>query len=157
MNTKGVTIGVYIVLAVVVIILVITNFSQAGCHGLYPKLTVEIVNDIGSGINVPCKSKNDDLGIHYIAPGQAYSFNFRPHIFGVTLFYCSTNWNGRTEYFDAFDGRHGDEDVCKNNDCVCFWKLSPDKYCFVDKYSSKPYDFCKPWKPKLKIALSMQN
>uniref|UniRef100_A0A7N0TMZ3 S-protein homolog n=1 Tax=Kalanchoe fedtschenkoi TaxID=63787 RepID=A0A7N0TMZ3_KALFE len=147
MNTKSVTIGIYTVIAVVVIILISANFSQAGCHGLYPKYTVEIINGIGPEINVHCKSKDDDLGIHYIAPGQAYYFSFRPNFFGFTLFYCSANWNGRTEYFDAFTS--ADDEACQNNDCLCSWTLSPDKYCFIGKYTGTPkYNICRPWKPK---------
>uniref|UniRef100_A0A7N0TPE9 S-protein homolog n=1 Tax=Kalanchoe fedtschenkoi TaxID=63787 RepID=A0A7N0TPE9_KALFE len=146
MNTKGVIVGVYTVFVFVVVVLVSMNFSQAECQGFFPKYIAEIINGIGPGINVHCKSKDDDLGRHYIAPGQAYSFSFRPNIFGVTLFYCSADWNGRTEYFNAFDG----EDVfCQTNNCWCSWKLTPDKYCFVNNHSGDhEFDFCRPWKPK---------
>uniref|UniRef100_A0A7N0TNA6 S-protein homolog n=1 Tax=Kalanchoe fedtschenkoi TaxID=63787 RepID=A0A7N0TNA6_KALFE len=53
--------------------------------------------------SIRCKSKDDDLGGHKLTFDQVYYFSFRLTFF--TLFYCSANWNGRIEYFDAFDAK----------------------------------------------------
>uniref|UniRef100_A0A7N0ZVH0 S-protein homolog n=1 Tax=Kalanchoe fedtschenkoi TaxID=63787 RepID=A0A7N0ZVH0_KALFE len=142
MNSKGIALCAFIAIISVVVFLLGADSSQAYCEGLYPKYTVQIFNSIGSGINVRCKSKDDDLGTHYLAPVQSYYFSFKPNIWGTTLFYCSVRWNGRTEYFDAFNIDRGDRIVCVDHDCLCTWRLTPDGPCFYT------YDRCLPWKPK---------
>uniref|UniRef100_A0A7N0TNZ1 S-protein homolog n=1 Tax=Kalanchoe fedtschenkoi TaxID=63787 RepID=A0A7N0TNZ1_KALFE len=146
MNSKGVALGAFTAIISVVVLLLGADSSQA-CKGSYPRYTVEIFNNMGTGMNVRCKSKDDDLGIHYVAPAQSYYFSFKPNIWFTTLFYCSVNWNGRTEYFDAFNIDRGDLVFCLKQGCLCTWRLTPDGPCFYT------YDRCLPWKPKLLASM----
>ncbi|KAL9680357.1 hypothetical protein QQ045_018235 [Rhodiola kirilowii] len=143
MNTKR----VYFSLIVVVFLLDV-NISQAKCAFILSKLTAEIFNGIGPGIeiDVHCKSKDDDLGVHHLLPDQAYYFCFKPNFIMSTLFYCSAKWNGRVEYFDAFRFQR-DSDRCRDNGCSCSWKLTPSGPCFWNK-KTRSHDKCVPWKPK---------
>uniref|UniRef100_A0A7N0TPA1 S-protein homolog n=1 Tax=Kalanchoe fedtschenkoi TaxID=63787 RepID=A0A7N0TPA1_KALFE len=136
----------YTTVVTVVVILLCANSNQAKCKGfVFPRYTIEILNGIGPEICVRCKSKDDDLGRHYVAFEQAYYFSFRVSF--LTLFYCSASWNGRTEYFDAYNVRSEDSIFCRENGCCCSWKLTPDGPCLFIKASGK-HDRCHPWKPK---------
>uniref|UniRef100_A0A7N0TNI3 S-protein homolog n=1 Tax=Kalanchoe fedtschenkoi TaxID=63787 RepID=A0A7N0TNI3_KALFE len=146
MNTKGVTIGFYTAVLIAVAQLVASS-GRAKCHGgIFPKYMVEIINGIGPEIEVHCKSKDDDLGVHHMAYGQGYYFGFRASIWGTTLFYCSARWNGRTEYFDAFDEKK-DMIPSMDNGCLCSWLLKPDGPRF-QKPKTTGHDDCRGWKPK---------
>lgn len=60
---------------------------------LLPETTVTTINKLaGPVLNVHCRSKDDDLGVHIIEFERSYSFTFRPHVWGTTQFSCSFQW-----------------------------------------------------------------
>ena len=79
---------------------VMLAFLVSFYDGLYPdkKTYVRIINELGDSIdlNHHCKSKDDDLGIHVLAPHQFFEFSFVPNFLGTTLFFCKF-W-GTTQY-----------------------------------------------------------
>lgn len=62
--------------------------------GVEGKDSVQITNGMDVTLLVWCKSKNDDLGVVNMAPGQVWGFRFNDNIFGTTLFTCSAQARG---------------------------------------------------------------
>ncbi|CAN1269893.1 S-protein homolog 1 [Linum perenne] len=51
---------------------------------------------------VHCKSKNDDMGTHWVPATSEYEWRFRPSVFGNTLFWCHV-WKGEEQIvYDAY-------------------------------------------------------
>jgi hypothetical protein len=48
----------------------------------------------GNNFNVHCKSKDDNLGDRVIHNNEYYYGEFRPNIWGTTLFFCHISWIG---------------------------------------------------------------
>ncbi|KAA0046083.1 self-incompatibility protein 1 [Cucumis melo var. makuwa] len=60
---------------------------------LLPETTVTIVNEVGGPLlGIHYRFKQDDLGVNVVSSDKSYSFNFRPNIWGTTLFYCIFEW-----------------------------------------------------------------
>jgi hypothetical protein len=54
---------------------------------------VRIFNGLGGDdFNVHCKSKDDNLGDHVIHNNEYYHWEFRPNIWGTTLFIWPQIW-----------------------------------------------------------------
>ncbi|KAL9691236.1 hypothetical protein QQ045_011655 [Rhodiola kirilowii] len=107
-----------------------------GCGLIGPTLHVDITNNIGN-IRIHCKSKDDDLGVQPRGYGQTYGFHFKPNAFGTTLFFCSVMWDGKLEWFEAFNHTK-DLKRCVNSNCHCPWRLTPNGPCFNEN--------CVSWK-----------
>ncbi|KAG7576731.1 Plant self-incompatibility S1 [Arabidopsis thaliana x Arabidopsis arenosa] len=81
--------------------------NQDKCH----KNTVVFRNNLfvsHSTLKVHCKSRNDDLGEHFVKfQDPAYNFSFHDHLALTTIFKCNL-WKGaRLEYhrnFTAYEG-----------------------------------------------------
>lgn len=110
---------------------------SCGATLLYPhKVHVDMRNDLPGGLNlsVHCKSKNDDLGVKEVGPGQVWGFKFRTNIWGTTQFTCEMEWPGTTHFFDIFiDAR----DFCN----VCFWGIRMEHPCLFYKEITICYDW----------------
>ncbi|KAE9591134.1 putative plant self-incompatibility S1 [Lupinus albus] len=91
---------------------------------------VHIKNNLGVGINlqVHCKSKDDDLGVHNVTYGGDYQFQFRPNVFGTTQFFCGLAWNGILHYLDAYIHQR-DMQRC---DPDCFWTIYTNQACLYN-------------------------
>ncbi|GMI70160.1 hypothetical protein like AT3G16970 [Hibiscus trionum] len=123
----------------IILLLSLTSLSAVSRAGLVPhKAQVLIYNDLAqeTDLIVHCKSKDDDLGVQHITYGNYFEFDFRPNFFGNTLFYCSMQWNGTTQWFDIYDQLR-DEIVCDR----CVWKVRPDGPC-----NQSYYGICYSWK-----------
>ncbi|KAL0551251.1 hypothetical protein IC582_010337 [Cucumis melo] len=85
---------------------------------LLPETTVTIVNEVGGPLlGIHCRSKQDDLGVNVVSSDKSYSFNFRPNVWGTTLFYCVFEWvKGQPHYFTIYDFKR-DGKTCTN----CRW------------------------------------
>ncbi|CAL0311317.1 unnamed protein product [Lupinus luteus] len=75
---------------------------------LYPRIHVYITNGlpIGTLLTLHCKSKDDDLGVHYLNYNEEYTFSFHYNIFrfqGYTLFFCSFTWNAQVHWFEVYN------------------------------------------------------
>ncbi|KAM7521807.1 hypothetical protein LguiA_011709 [Lonicera macranthoides] len=54
-------------------------------------------------VNVHCKSKDDDLGLHTMSYNQSFKWHFRPNFWLTKLFYYSvTTKNDANFHFDAY-------------------------------------------------------
>lgn len=71
----------------------------------FSKWRVAIVNQLSSNQNlfVHCKSKDNDLGDHYVPVEQNFQWEFRENAFSTTLFWCTlktpTNLHASFEVF----------------------------------------------------------
>ncbi|XP_010543911.1 PREDICTED: pumilio homolog 15 [Tarenaya hassleriana] len=78
---------------------------DAARAGLFEKNRVVIVNELQHGklLMVHCKSKDDDLKFHLLAPGAIYEFGFRDNAPLTTPFWCNL-WQGpRYKHHQAFE------------------------------------------------------
>lgn len=101
--------------------------------------TVTVNNKLGGGetVNIHCKSKDDDLGLHSMGPNGKYDFHFEPNFFPHnTLFYCHVTWPGNSHFFNAYD-EVIDLDRCHPN---CCWNITPQKAC-----DCAAPGFCRVW------------
>lgn len=108
------------------------------------KVNLRIINEVGEGaiINFHCKSKDDDLGHYVLAPHQYFQFQFRPNLWGTTIFYCLFWWGNQTHWFDIYkesrDDRRCDEE--------CWWKVGKSGACLKDYFNATTYNLCEDWK-----------
>ncbi|KAA0046284.1 self-incompatibility protein 1 [Cucumis melo var. makuwa] len=114
---------------------------------LLPETTVTIVNEVGGPLlGIHCRSKQDDLGVNVVSSDKSYSFNFRPNIWGTTLFYCVFEWvKGQPHYFTIYDFKR-DGKTCTN----CRWLVYASGPCLQHSETSIT---CFPWNknaPELK-------
>ncbi|XP_057418805.1 S-protein homolog 29-like [Lotus japonicus] len=89
-------------------------------HSLWQYNLVRVENDLDTTLYVHCKSKDDDLGEHYLKPGQYTQWQFRDNFWGTTLFWCNFSWNNVQKRFDVYDFH---EDEC---DLQCYRKIKLD-------------------------------
>ncbi|KAL9676834.1 hypothetical protein QQ045_005054 [Rhodiola kirilowii] len=92
------------------------------------KKHLRLINKSNSGqiMMERCYSSEDDLGVHYIQPGQPYEFVFNDNFFCSTKFVCTVQFpSGVPKDFLAYS--------CKrdNDDCVpiCEWTVTEDSIC----------------------------
>lgn len=104
--------------------IILMNMLLVSCNAT----SVKIINDLArrSQLTVHCKSGNDDLGSHVLSFRQKYSFDFIPHPFGGSLYFCGVTFNGKSHRFDAYrdDGKNY---IYCNVDCV--WKIREKGPC----------------------------
>ncbi|KAE9600915.1 putative plant self-incompatibility S1 [Lupinus albus] len=111
----------------------------------WPILTyrhVYIRNDLGNGtlLTVHCKSKDEDLGVHKLHYKKEFKFQFRPNIWGTTLYFCHLTWHGKSHRIDAFDN---DRDIffCKDlkwsvkKHQTCLFNCDTQKYVNCDHHN----------------------
>ena len=132
-----------IVLLLILLILSMTSFDTVGGFSfLRQKVFVEVLNDLGQGLDltIHCKSDDDDLGVQLIKyPDGLFKFNFRPNAKGTTLFYCTFYWSNEFRWFDIYISVR-DHPQCNN----CFWKIRPAGPCKLN-YVTSQYDLCCLW------------
>ncbi|OIW17213.1 hypothetical protein TanjilG_02502 [Lupinus angustifolius] len=107
----------------------------------WPIAHVHIKNELLNGINLElqCKSKDDDLGIHIVPAGNEYQFQFRPNYFGTTLFYCGLVWDGPVHTLDAYVYQR-DNDLCIKD---CYWLIYETQACL--RYDNSTSLRCHKW------------
>ncbi|XP_010495167.1 PREDICTED: uncharacterized protein LOC104772228 [Camelina sativa] len=108
---------------------------------------VRITNRLGDGsiLKLHCKSSDDDLGFHVLAPNSFWSFKFTPSVFyGSTLFFCRFKWlPGQSKRFDIYDDDR--DGVRRGIPCIyCFWDITKEGPC---RFSEKDREFniCYDW------------
>lgn len=112
----------------VLLLLIIVAFfhGQKVCaksprKSLFPKTRVYVYNNLGNEIalNLHCKSKDDDLGLHLLKNGEFFVWKFGVNIISTTRFTCKMEWRNVSGIFDIYlDSR--DSERCN----VCVWKVS---------------------------------
>lgn len=67
------------------------------------KTRVTITNNLeGSNFTIHCKSKDDDMGTHVIAPQENYSWEFKVNFWHTTLFFCGVSWRDGSLVYDFY-------------------------------------------------------
>ncbi|CAL0311320.1 unnamed protein product [Lupinus luteus] len=109
---------------------------------LYPRIHVYMTNRLPKGtlLTLHCKSKDDDLGVHYLNYNEQYTFSFHYNIFrfqGYTLFFCGFTWNGKLHWFEVYnwkrDSSYGRENLR--------WVIEEDGPCLFN-YATHDFDIC---------------
>ncbi|XP_010445145.1 PREDICTED: uncharacterized protein LOC104727769 [Camelina sativa] len=109
-------------------------------------VNVDIINDIGPKLQLGlyCKSKDKDLGAHYLAPHQHWGFQAKLNFWETSLFFCHFQWarGSQSKWFDIFDANRDYRlGICQDNPCV--WSIRPKGPCRLLKGKEK----CFPWNP----------
>lgn len=83
------------------------------CEGIewivrFRKYHVRVENGLqGQPLNVHCQSKDNDLGIHVLQPGDQFEWGFHINFMGKTLFFCNMWWESGHKSFEVFKaGEH---------------------------------------------------
>lgn len=92
-------------------------------------------------LQMHCKSKNDDLGIHILSYQSQYGFKFKPNILYTTLYFCSFIWNDQLHWFDIFV--YNRDQYCVGEES-CPWVVKQSGPCYLGIYNvTKCYDWNK--------------
>ncbi|KAL3745969.1 hypothetical protein ACJRO7_014983 [Eucalyptus globulus] len=109
----------------IVIVLVIPKGNVSAT-----KKVVRVQNDLGEvTLMVHCRSKDDDVGVHYLSNGNYTTWPFGDSLIR-TIFWCTIKWNGEKEDFTVYDSLR-DRVRCW---LKCWWSVRPDgAYSFNEK------------------------
>ncbi|PHT67691.1 hypothetical protein T459_27178 [Capsicum annuum] len=119
-----------LVISFVINIMMMTNASI-----FKPRITEQFISDLPQNTHllyVHCQSRDDDLKVHTLKPGDQFDFSFRRSILGTTHFHCNFKWDTKYSEFDVF---YREKSVCKyheftENDLYCTW-LVKDSAIFL--------------------------
>ncbi|XP_010419454.1 PREDICTED: uncharacterized protein LOC104705174 [Camelina sativa] len=120
---------------------VMITFISATISRAQKTTTVVIRNDLEGGLTLEhhCKSGDDDLGFGTLAPGESWSFGFKPDIFGRTLFFCKFSWENGSHYFEIYKQSRDKE--FKEFGCRrCEWKIRKQGPCKLINKTPKFFD-----------------
>ncbi|XP_042486776.1 S-protein homolog 5-like [Macadamia integrifolia] len=81
----------------------------------------------GYVLTIHCKSRDDDLGVHYLPHNEYFDWRFNDNIWGSTLFFCHFQWRDADVYFDIYDATR-DRLRCS----LCWWSARIDALYSVD-------------------------
>lgn len=91
-------------------------------------MSVNILNDVGDKpIYLRCQSRDDDLGVQTLVPGQWWGFGFEANVLGTTLFSCNFVYGVHTQGIIAFQdiGFWGNKPrPCRQ----CVWVVKQDGF-----------------------------
>uniref|UniRef100_A0A7N0TAE6 S-protein homolog n=1 Tax=Kalanchoe fedtschenkoi TaxID=63787 RepID=A0A7N0TAE6_KALFE len=90
-------------------------------------ITVKIFNRSNNVLYEDCYSKDDNLGLHELQPGEFHAFSFNPNIWGTTKFWCALSFGDSSlqKHIMAYKYRR-DSSVCG---VECEWYLSEANAC----------------------------
>lgn len=98
----------------------------------FASINVQIHNDLQMYIlDSHCFSKDDDLGLHILFPGDKNEWSFKDNFFETTKFHCRLEWENGLLEFDSF---RSDIDFlyhfCGNSNCS--WSARQDGVYLTD-------------------------
>ncbi|PIA62069.1 hypothetical protein AQUCO_00200212v1, partial [Aquilegia coerulea] len=100
---------------------------------IYTKRHVYVLNDLAPfiGMNIHCKSGDNDLGEKLLAYSETTSWSFKTNFFRTTLYWCNIDWvdeNNRVFYksFQVYNARKVEISGCKD----CFWSAKKNGIYF---------------------------
>ncbi|KAG5589225.1 hypothetical protein H5410_039739 [Solanum commersonii] len=70
-----------------------------------PTINEIFINNISRStppLDVHCLSRDDDLGVHTLEPGDKYDFSFHENFLSTTHFYCKLKWGRNSSIFDDY-------------------------------------------------------
>ncbi|KAK8689956.1 hypothetical protein V6N13_088662 [Hibiscus sabdariffa] len=95
-------------------------------------------------LTIHCKSKDDDLKVQVLPYNGYFKFDFVPSAFKKTLFHCRMEWNGKSHWFDVYDG---ERDSGAFYDNFVAWTILASGPCTSHRLDSPGLNsFCRPWK-----------
>lgn len=109
----------------------------------FHKVHVQIYNQLNEAKNlqVHCKSKNDNLGLHQIPHGSFYEFAFGKNIWESTLFFCSFVFDNKLHYFEIYNQKRDDQDCTKH----CVWRIQESGPCMLEYGTTEQFNNCYKW------------
>ncbi|KAJ4824388.1 hypothetical protein Tsubulata_026332, partial [Turnera subulata] len=89
----------------------------------------------GQVLNFHCKSKNDDLGVQLLHPGEEWMFRFTVNIWETTLYFCRFWWGAESHWFDIYKAsRDKWPPVCYDDNK--YWEVKQSGPCFIRCFAS---------------------
>lgn len=91
--------------------------------------TIGIVNQLSSNqiLFAHCKSKDDNLGDHYVEVGQTYKWQFKENMTSTTLFWCTLRTPANLHAtFEVFWRERGEWLGSRCNFRACIWYARDD-------------------------------
>ncbi|XP_052180222.1 S-protein homolog 29-like [Diospyros lotus] len=133
------------------ILMMICSSSPTSCEQQdisFQKTAVHIRNDLSDPFRVQCQSKDNDIGMQTLNPGQLLSWRFVPHwFFGEdTLFFCHFYWGPHERIFDVYNNKVAS--YCSDkytNDKICYWSVRSDGFYFSGTNGPNSYAFWYGW------------
>ncbi|CAL0314681.1 unnamed protein product [Lupinus luteus] len=109
---------------------------------LYPRIHIYIMNGLSPStlLTLHCKSKDDDLGVHYLNHLDEYTFSFHYNILvpqGYTLFFCGFTWNGKLHWFEVYNWQR--DQYLKGANLR--WSIQEKAPCLFN-HVTQNYDIC---------------
>ncbi|KAF3657012.1 putative WAT1-related protein-like [Capsicum annuum] len=133
-------------------ILSLINIMQmTNAISLIPKITLHFISDLPQNsplAQVHCKSKDDDLKVRTLRPGDQFDFSFHMNFFATTLYYCSFVWGSKHNTFDVFklgDNFCGFGNFHKNVQCSWMMRDNGIYWAFGPNPSASKFNFLYPW------------
>ncbi|CAI9774225.1 unnamed protein product [Fraxinus pennsylvanica] len=114
--------------------LLFITLSEAKAH-------VTIISNVEKGtLKIHCYSKDNDLGIHYLAYDQSFDINFVPNFWGNTKFYCDFTTQFGSGNYAVYDR------LMESKRCglKCVWYINENGPCLVLNPSLNLW--CQPWR-----------
>ncbi|KAK6158501.1 hypothetical protein DH2020_005815 [Rehmannia glutinosa] len=120
----------------------LTNSLIITSEAILEKAGVIVTNKIpNENITIHCYSSEDDLGVHNLAYGSSFSWNFRINFFRSTKFYCDISTRHGYGNYGVFTPNLK-RDFCYNQ---CEWSVHKDGPCVKQRRSEGP-SWCQNWK-----------
>ncbi|KAF5178623.1 hypothetical protein FRX31_031794 [Thalictrum thalictroides] len=115
---------------------------------LTDKVHVRVFNSLSSNhkLDIHCKSKDNDLGLHTLSYKHEFSWHFHVNIWGSTLFWCKMGWrdnrgvyvNGSFNIYDYNKDKYKCGDIPNQSgpvSHVCGWYVHKDGLYLFDPYN----------------------
>ncbi|KAL7106131.1 hypothetical protein ACP275_07G092300 [Erythranthe tilingii] len=102
-------------MATICLLVLIATCTRGDVH-------VQVKNELKNGVrmNVHCRSRDDNLGLHNVDSGDAVKWDFTPNFWGTTLFYC--DWSEDHSIWYHFDAYNDDKDYRRCH-FTCRWMI----------------------------------
>ena len=139
-----------ILLFTIIAIIILVSQSEGGLWAVEERVS----NGLGSkmDLQIHCKSKEKDLGVHVIPNGGLYEFQIDLNFLGTTLFFCGFVWDNKLHWFDIYIEKRDKLDCS----LFCWWIIKEDGPCKVYVITPKQHFFedsvtykCYKWNKQL--------
>lgn len=122
---------------VVVIIAMMNQSCWAGSKTMPPLSSWKVVIfhqlSPGQTLSVHCKSKNDDLGDHFLRVGEDFSWKFKENLFSTTRFWCTLTSSSKKQVtMDVFWPERHNWLAYRCNYETCIWVAQDDGIYLVN-------------------------
>ncbi|CAL1396371.1 unnamed protein product [Linum trigynum] len=127
--------------AILATVLLLAAFAMPA-DSFFEKTRVMVQNDLQGGqeMKVHCKSKDDDIGVHFLKQHGSISWKFRPSFWGNTLFFCYFNWGEGFKHIDVYH-QYRDEDDFTGCHHFCHWLVRATGPCLIMKNGLNCYNW----------------